>query len=103
MAAAVLQRETGVCARRAGISAWQLSPSGPLQRCMGQSRMCVAWRWPKRSACPGERRRAEVLAEDTEDALHGERFPFASHAVPTVAREAVQLLGEECSDLAMAF
>jgi hypothetical protein len=35
--------------------------------------------------------------------FRGERSPFGSHAVPKVAREAVQLLDEECSELALAF
>jgi hypothetical protein len=102
-AAAVLTRKIGVCARHAGdfgLATQQLGAAAKIYEAIDDVRGVAL---AQAGLLASARRHLEVLEQDREDALHGEDSPFDGESVPMAARKAVQLLDEDCSELALAF
>ncbi|WP_131536312.1 hypothetical protein [Mycolicibacterium aromaticivorans] len=102
-AAAVLTRKIGVCARHAGdfgLAKDQLGAAAKIYEAIDDVRGVAL---AQVGLLASVRRHPEVLEQDREDALHGKDSPFGSQQVPKAACKAVQLLDEDCSELALAF
>jgi hypothetical protein len=102
-AVAVLARKIGVCARHAGdfgLATQHLGAAAKIYEAIDDVR---GFALSQAGLLASERHHPVVLEQDREDALHGEDSPFDGKAVPTAACKAVQLLDEDCSELALAF